>query len=138
MVAPTMTSELAKAYDPKDVEPRWYAFWLEHGVFAASDDAADERPTYVLPMPPPNVTGSLHMGHALMCTIEDILVRYHRMRGYNVLWSPGIDHAGIATQTVVERQLKREGKSRRELGREEFVRQVWAWKEKSGGRIVEQ
>ena len=105
-------SELAKAYDPRDVEPRWYAFWLEHDVFAASDDPADTRPVYALPMPPPNVTGSLHMGHALTNTIEDVLVRYHRMRGYNTLWQPGIDHAGIATQTVVERILKREGKTR--------------------------
>ncbi|HEX7602762.1 MAG TPA: valine--tRNA ligase, partial [Polyangiaceae bacterium] len=133
-----MSTELAKAYDPRDVEPRWYAFWLEHGVFAASDAATDSRPAYVIPMPPPNVTGSLHMGHALFCTIEDVLTRYHRMRGYNALWLPGIDHAGIATQTVVERQLKREGKSRHDLGREEFLRRVWEWKEKNGGRIVEQ
>ncbi len=129
-------SELAKAYDPKDVEPRWYAYWLEHDVFAASDDPADTRPVYVLPMPPPNVTGSLHMGHALTNTIEDVLVRYHRMRGYNTLWQPGIDHAGIATQTVVERILKREGKSRHDLGREKFLERVWAWKAQSGGRIT--
>jgi valyl-tRNA synthetase len=129
-------SELAKAYDPKDVEPRWYAFWLEHDVFAASDDPADKRPTYTLPMPPPNVTGSLHMGHALTNTIEDVLVRYHRMRGFNTLWQPGIDHAGIATQTVVERILKREGKSRHDLGREKFLERVWEWKAESGGRIT--
>ncbi len=133
-----MNTELAKAYDPKDVEPRWYAYWIEHHVFAASSDPRDDRPAYVVPMPPPNVTGSLHMGHALTCTIEDILVRYHRMRGFNALWSPGIDHAGIATQTVVERQLKREGTSRHDLGRDEFLRRVWTWKEQSGGRIVEQ
>ena len=131
-----MTSELSKAYDPKDVEPRWYAFWLEHGVFAASDDPADTRPVYALPIPPPNVTGSLHMGHALTSTIEDVLVRYHRMRGYNTLWQPGIDHAGIATQTVVERLLKREGKSRHDLGREKFIERVWEWKAQSGGRIA--
>jgi valyl-tRNA synthetase len=129
-------SELAKAYDPRDVEPRWYAFWLEHDVFAASDDPADTRPVYTLPMPPPNVTGSLHMGHALVSTIEDVLVRYHRMRGYNTLWQPGIDHAGIATQTVVERILKREGQSRHDLGREKFLERVWAWKAQSGGRIT--
>ena len=128
-------SELAKAYDPRDVEPRWYAYWLEHDVFAASDDPADTRPVYVLPMPPPNVTGSLHMGHALTNTIEDVLVRYHRMRGFNTLWQPGIDHAGIATQTVVERILKREGKSRHDLGREKFLERVWEWKAQSGGRI---
>jgi len=131
-----MTSELSKAYDPRDVEPRWYAYWLEHDVFAASDDPADTRPVYALPIPPPNVTGSLHMGHALTSTIEDVLVRYHRMRGYNTLWQPGIDHAGIATQTVVERLLKREGKSRHDLGREKFVERVWEWKAQSGGRIA--
>ncbi len=129
-------SELAKAYDPRDVEPRWYAFWLEHDVFAATDDPADTRPVYTLPMPPPNVTGSLHMGHALVSTIEDVLVRYHRMRGYNTLWQPGIDHAGIATQTVVERILKREGTSRHDLGREKFLERVWEWKAQSGGRIT--
>ncbi|MEO7328054.1 MAG: valine--tRNA ligase [Minicystis sp.] len=129
------TPELAKAYDPKDVEPRWYAYWLEHQVFAASDDPADTRPVYVLPLPPPNVTGSLHMGHALVCTIEDVLTRYHRMRGFNTLWQPGMDHAGIATQTVVERVLKREGKSRHDLGREAFIERVWEWKAQSGGRI---
>jgi valyl-tRNA synthetase len=89
-------------------------------------------------MPPPNVTGSLHMGHALFCTLEDILVRYHRMAGFNTLWQPGIDHAGIATQTVVERQLKREGKTRHDLGREAFIERVWQWKAESGGRIAEQ
>jgi valyl-tRNA synthetase len=133
-----MESPLAKAYDPKDVEPRWYAYWVEHGVFAATSDPADTRPVYVLPMPPPNVTGSLHMGHALTCTLEDVLVRYHRMRGFNALWQPGIDHAGIATQTVVERILKREGKSRHDIGREAFLERVWQWKEQSGGRITEQ
>jgi valyl-tRNA synthetase len=130
------TTELAKAYDPKDVEPRWYAYWLEHDVFAATDDPNDARPVYVLPMPPPNVTGSLHMGHALRSTIEDVLTRYHRMNGFNALWQPGIDHAGIATQTVVERTLKREGKSRHDLGREKFIERVWAWKNESGGRIA--
>src|SRR6185437_16357969 len=133
-----MASELSKTYDPTDVEPRWYAYWLEHNVFGANDAPEDQRPVYVLPMPPPNVTGSLHMGHALFCTIEDVLTRYHRMRGYNTLWQPGIDHAGIATQTVVERLLKFEGKSRHDLGREKFLERVWAWKAQSGGRITEQ
>jgi valyl-tRNA synthetase len=96
-------SELAKAYEPKEVEARWSERWIELGVFAASDAADDPRPRYVLPMPPPNVTGSLHMGHALFCTLEDVLTRYHRMAGFATLWQPGIDHAGIATQTVVER-----------------------------------
>jgi valyl-tRNA synthetase len=128
-------AELAKAYDPTDVEPRWYQYWLDHGVFAASDAPGDARPTYVLPMPPPNVTGSLHMGHALFCTLEDVLARFHRMDGFNTLWQPGIDHAGIATQTVVERILKREGKTRHDLGREAFLERVWDWKRQSGDRI---
>jgi valyl-tRNA synthetase len=130
--------ELPKSYEPAEVEARWYAFWAEHGVFEASLDPSDTRPTYVIAMPPPNVTGSLHMGHALLDTIQDVLSRHKRMQGYNVLWQPGIDHAGIATQTVVERQLKREGRSRHDLGREKFLERVWAWKEKSGGRIIEQ
>ena len=86
--------DFSKPYDPREVEPRWYECWEQRGVFAASDDADDTRPVYVVPMPPPNVTGSLHMGHALHCTLEDVLVRWHRMRGYNTLWQPGIDHAG--------------------------------------------
>lgn len=130
------TAELAKAYEPKDVEPRWYEFWMQNAVFAAHDEPEGKRPVYSLPMPPPNVTGSLHMGHALMTTLEDVLTRWHRMRGYNTLWLPGIDHAGIATQTVVERQLKREGLSRHDLGREKFIERVWAWKAESGGRIT--
>src|SRR5512147_1921228 len=130
--------DLPKAYEPVDVEPRWYKYWLELGVFRAGTAPNDPRPTYVIPMPPPNVTGSLHMGHALMGTIEDALIRHARMSGKNALWQPGIDHAGIATQTVVERQLKREGLSRHDLGRAEFIARVWKWKEQSGGRIFEQ
>src|SRR5580704_11053987 len=122
-------------YDPALVEPRWYAFWEQHGVFATSASPSDARPTYVVPMPPPNVTGSLHMGHALMTTLEDVLVRWHRMRGYNSLWQPGTDHAGIATQTVVERTLAREGKSRHDIGREAFVERVWQWRRETGDRI---
>ncbi|MDP9148636.1 MAG: valine--tRNA ligase, partial [Myxococcota bacterium] len=127
---------LDQPYDPARVEPRWYAFWEENGVFAASDAPADARPVYSLPMPPPNVTGSLHMGHAQRCTLEDTLTRWHRMRGYNALWQPGIDHAGIATQLVVERQLAREGVTRQSLGREAFVERIWRWKAESGGRIA--
>ena len=134
----TDAPDLSKAYEPKEVEERWYAFWEEHGVFEASDDPADTRPPYVVPMPPPNVTGSLHMGHALMTTLEDVLVRWERMRGKNALWQPGIDHAGIATQTVVERQLQREGKTRHDLGREAFTERVWKWKAESGGTITRQ
>ncbi|HEU4581492.1 MAG TPA: valine--tRNA ligase [Polyangiaceae bacterium] len=129
------TPDLSKPYEPREVEERWYEFWERNGVFAASDEPGDERPAYVIPMPPPNVTGSLHMGHAQRCTLEDALIRWYRMRGYNTLWQPGIDHAGIATQTVVERQLQREGKTRHELGREAFEKRVWQWKEESGGRI---
>src|ERR1700690_3357050 len=130
--------ELPKAYEPVDVEPRWYKFWTDHGVFQASVAPDDNRPTYVIPMPPPNGTGALHMGHALFGTIQDVLIRRARMQGFNTLWQPGIDHAGIATQTVVERQLKREGLSRHELGRAAFTERVWQWKEQSGGRIAEQ
>ncbi len=128
--------DLTKPYDPTAVEGRWYEHWEKHGVFEATDDASDPRPSYVIPMPPPNVTGSLHMGHAQRCTLEDALTRWHRMRGDNVLWQPGIDHAGIATQTVVERLLLREGKTRHDLGREKFLERVWAWKNESGGRIA--
>jgi valyl-tRNA synthetase len=130
--------ELPKAYEPVDVEPRWYKYWQELGIFRAGTEPDDDRPCYVIPMPPPNVTGSLHMGHALFGTIQDALIRHARMSGKNALWQPGIDHAGIATQTVVERQLKREGLSRHDLGRAEFIARVWKWKEQSGGRIAEQ
>ena len=108
-------TEMPKAYDAEAVEPHWYQFWLDHGVFRASLAADDPREPYVIPMPPPNVTGSLHMGHALFGTIQDVLARHARMSGKNTLWQPGMDHAGIATQTVVERQLAREGQSRHDL-----------------------
>jgi valyl-tRNA synthetase len=127
---------LDQPYDPALVEPRWYPFWEKHGVFAATDSPTDARPVYVVPMPPPNVTGSLHMGHAQRCTLEDALVRWHRMRGFNTLWQPGTDHAGIATQLVVERTLQREGKTRHDVGREAFVERVWQWRRESGDRIL--
>jgi valyl-tRNA synthetase len=134
-----MTSaELPKAYDPSLTERKWYAFWQEKGLFQASNDAADARPTYVIAMPPPNVTGSLHMGHACRTTFEDVLIRYHRMRGFNALWIPGTDHAGIATQVVVERKLKAEGLTRHDLGRAKFVERVWQWRGESGDRILTQ
>ncbi len=133
-----MSEELSKGFEPEKVEKKWYQHWLDHGVFEASDAPDDDRPTYVLPMPLPNVTGSLHMGHAMMCTLEDVLTRVHRMRGYNTLYQPGTDHAGIATQVVVERKLRREGKSRHDLGRDAFIEKVWEWKESTGNRIVEQ
>ncbi|MBK6460117.1 MAG: valine--tRNA ligase [Myxococcales bacterium] len=130
--------DLTRGYEPREVEARWFAFWEAEGVFHAEEGAGDTRPVYCVPMPPPNVTGSLHMGHALMTTLEDVLVRKKRMDGFNVLYQPGIDHAGIATQTVVERQLARDGKTRFDLGREEFEKRIWAWKATSGGRIAEQ
>ncbi len=131
-------ADLNKPYEPSAVEERWYTFWEKEGVFDASVDESDKRPAYVIPMPPPNVTGSLHMGHAFFCTLEDALTRYHRMCGRNTLWQPGMDHAGIATQTVVERQLQREGKTRHDLGRDAFIERVWKWKAESGDRIQQQ
>ncbi|HEX3855444.1 MAG TPA: valine--tRNA ligase [Polyangiaceae bacterium] len=131
-------SELSTGYQPAEVEPKWYEFWLENGVFEAGVEPGDKREPYAITMPPPNVTGSLHMGHAYMVTLEDVLIRHKRMQGRNTLWQPGIDHAGIATQLVVERQLAREGKSRHDLGRAKFVERVWEWKAQSGGRIAEQ
>jgi valyl-tRNA synthetase len=128
--------ELAKAFDPHGIESRWYPFWESRGYFKAGFD--ETRPSFSIQLPPPNVTGTLHMGHAYQQTLMDILTRYHRMKGYNVLWQPGTDHAGIATQMVVERQLEAAGESRRALGREEFVRRVWAWKEESGSTITRQ
>jgi len=133
-----MSTEMPKAYEPQSVEPRWYDFWIQHNAFRAEPSPSDTRPVYVIPMPPPNVTGALHMGHALMTTIEDVLLRHKRMQGYNTLYQPGIDHAGIATQTVVERILRSEGKSRHDLGRKAFLERVWQWKAQSGGRITEQ
>ena len=129
---------LEKTYRPAEVEPRIYAEWEAAGSFAPKGDHA--APPYCIMLPPPNVTGSLHMGHALDHTIQDTLVRFYRMRGFEVLWQPGTDHAGIATQMVVERQLAASGsnQSRRELGREAFVAKVWEWKAESGGTIVRQ
>ncbi len=132
-----MTQQLPKAYEPSEVEARWDAFWRDRGYFRA--DASSSKPPFSIVLPPPNVTGSLHLGHALTATLQDILTRWKRMSGYNCLWLPGIDHAGIATQMVVERELKKnENKSRHELGRADFLKRVWEWKEKSGKRIGEQ
>ncbi|QSV44655.1 valine--tRNA ligase [Geobacter benzoatilyticus] len=128
--------ELAKVYEPKAVEEAWYATWTDKGYFRA--DAVSDKPSYSIVIPPPNVTGALHMGHALNNTLQDILCRWKRMCGYNVLWMPGTDHAGIATQNVVERQLAAEGKDRHELGREAFIERVWKWKAESGGQIIGQ
>jgi len=128
--------ELPPQYNPQDVEERLYAAWESSGAFAA--DPTPSRTPYTIVIPPPNVTGILHMGHALNNTIQDILIRYQRMRGRNALWVPGTDHAGIATQNVVEKMLAKEGKARQDLGREAFVRRVWAWKEDYGSTIIRQ
>jgi valyl-tRNA synthetase len=130
---------LEKTYEPGSVEDRIYAAWLEAGAFKAGAGAKPGAEPFTIVIPPPNVTGSLHIGHALNNTIQDILVRYNRMRGKDVLWQPGTDHAGIATQMIVERQLmERQQPSRRELGREKFLERVWAWKAESGGTIINQ
>jgi valyl-tRNA synthetase len=128
--------QLEKTYEPKLVEDRWYRFWIERGLFHATTGHAGEP--YTIVIPPPNVTGSLHIGHALNNSIQDILIRWRRMQGRNTLWVPGMDHAGIATQNVVERQLSAEGATRDSLGREKFVERVWQWKAQSGGTIVQQ
>ncbi|MBK7975610.1 MAG: valine--tRNA ligase [Deltaproteobacteria bacterium] len=127
---------LAKAYEPHAVEDRWLRAWDDAGAFRA--DPASPGEAFSIVIPPPNVTGSLHIGHALNNTLQDVLARYHRMNGHNVLWVPGTDHAGIATQNVVERQLAAEGTSREDLGREAFIERVWTWKAESGGRILAQ
>ena len=132
-----MKKELPKQYDPKQVENQIYEMWMENDCFKAEADP-DKKP-YSIVMPPPNVTGQLHMGHALDSTLQDILTRYKRMQGYSALWLPGTDHAGIATQIKVEEELRtKEGLTRYDLGREKFLERVWAWKEKYGSRIVEQ
>jgi valyl-tRNA synthetase len=129
--------ELPKVYDPKQVESKIYDMWMRGGYFAGKADP-DKKPFSIV-MPPPNVTGQLHMGHALDATLQDILTRYKRMQGYAALWVPGTDHAGIATQIKVEEMLrKEEGLTRYDLGREEFLKRVWAWKKQYGNRIVEQ
>jgi valyl-tRNA synthetase len=136
VTTPQGRPELPKTYDPTTVEGPTSRRWLDAGVFRA--DPASDRPRFSMALPPPNVTGSLHIGHALDHTYQDGLARLHRMRGFEVLWLPGMDHAGIATQNVVERELAKEGKTRFDLGREAFVERVWAWKAESGGRILGQ
>src|SRR5258706_1789229 len=129
-------SEIADRYDPTRVEPHWYGVWEERGYFHADVDSP--KKPYCIVIPPPNVTGTLHIGHAFTFTLQDVLVRYKRMDGYNTLWMPGTDHAGIATQYVVERQLEKEGKTKEDLEREGFIARVWQWKEESGGTIIHQ
>ena len=130
------TPQLDKTYDPKTVEERWSQIWNERGYFHASPTHPGQP--YSIVIPPPNVTGSLHVGHALNHSIQDILIRWRRMQGRNVLWLPGTDHAGIATQNVVEKQLMTEGLSRESLGRERFIERVWQWKTASGDTIIRQ
>ncbi|TCV82564.1 valine--tRNA ligase [Sulfurirhabdus autotrophica] len=128
--------ELAKSYEPTNIEQRWYQLWESRNFFKAGLESG--KPAYCIMLPPPNVTGTLHMGHAFQDTLMDCLTRYHRMRGFNTLWQPGTDHAGIATQIVVERQLEQQGLSRHDLGRDEFIKRVWQWKEESGSTITRQ
>ncbi|HEC17971.1 MAG TPA: valine--tRNA ligase, partial [Gammaproteobacteria bacterium] len=125
---------MEKTYNPHAIEQKWYTTWEQAGLFAPSG----EGQPYCIMIPPPNVTGSLHMGHGFNNTVMDSLIRYHRMKGDITLWQPGTDHAGIATQMVVERQLEAEGKSRYDLGREAFIQRIWQWKEESGGNITRQ
>ncbi|HEY5701059.1 MAG TPA: class I tRNA ligase family protein, partial [Gammaproteobacteria bacterium] len=125
---------MEKSYDPTTIEQRWYQVWEEKGHFVPSGRGQ----SYCIMIPPPNVTGTLHMGHAFQDTIMDALTRFHRMQGRNTLWQPGTDHAGIATQLVVERQINAEGLTRQNLGREAFVKRIWEWKSVSGGQITRQ
>jgi valyl-tRNA synthetase len=129
-------AELASTFSPVDIEARLYKKWLSADYFTA--DASSKKEAFTIVLPPPNVTGVLHIGHALDQTLQDCLSRMKRMKGYEVLWLPGMDHAGIATQNVVEKQLGAQGLSRHDLGREEFVKKVWEWKAESGGSILDQ
>ncbi|KPL08250.1 valine--tRNA ligase [candidate division BRC1 bacterium SM23_51] len=129
-------AQLGKRYDHKPIETKWYRSWEESGFFGA--DPADSRPPYTISIPPPNITGVLHMGHGLNNVIQDILIRWKRMAGFNALWVPGTDHASIATENVVEQQLAKEGTSKRQLGREKFIERVWQWREQYGGTIIRQ
>lgn len=131
-----MDAKLSKGYEPKEVEEKWYRIWEESGCFHG--DEASAKPHYSIVIPPPNVTGVLHMGHALNNTLQDVLVRWKRMSGHEVLWMPGTDHAGIATQNVVEKQLAAAGLDRHQLGREDFIERVWQWRSESGGQIINQ
>ena len=134
-----MPYDLPKAYEPGAIEPRWADYWVQHKLFQEATPAPDSKqPVFTLTLPPPNITGRLHMGHMLNQTEMDIIVRWHRMRGFVTLWLPGTDHAGIATQMMVERQLASEGKNRHDMGREAFIERVWCWKKHYGGAILNQ
>ncbi len=131
-----MSRELAKTYEPQEVEDRIYKFWTEGGYFHAEPDP--KKKPYTIVIPPPNITGQLHMGHALDETLQDILIRWKRMQGYSALWLPGTDHASIATEAKIVEAMREEGISKEDIGREAFLERAWAWKEKYGGRIIEQ
>lgn len=133
----SVESKLSTVYDPKTVEDQWYKFWSDNNLFQAKNNQKKEN-NYSIVMPPPNITGSLHIGHALNNTLQDIVIRWKRMQGCNVLWLPGTDHAGIATQNVVEREIAKEGKSRYDLGREKFLERAWQWREEYGSNILNQ
>ncbi|MEE0731104.1 MAG: class I tRNA ligase family protein, partial [Oscillospiraceae bacterium] len=131
-----MSTELLKAYEPKEVERRIYDFWMQGGYFHAEPDP--EKKPYTIVIPPPNITGQLHMGHALDETMQDILIRWKRMQGYSALWLPGTDHASIATEAKIVEAMRKEGITKDDIGREGFLKRAWEWKEKFGGRIIEQ
>src|SRR5229473_46369 len=133
-----MPHELAKAYNPGAIETRWAEYWVKENLFSVSGPPTEGQPVFTLLLPPPNVTGHLHMGHMFEHTETDIIIRWRRMSGYCTLWLPGTDHAGIATQMMVERQLLSEGAKRQDLGREKFVERVWQWREHYGGVILKQ
>ena len=134
---PKQQNKLQSVYNPKIVEDEWYKYWLKNDIFTAKNKKSKEN-NYSIVMPPPNITGSLHIGHALNNTLQDIMIRWKRMQGYNVLWLPGTDHAGIATQNVVEREIAKEGKTRYDIGREEFTKRAWQWRDKYGSNILNQ
>ena len=131
-----MIKEMDKVYDPQSVESRLYETWEKNGYFHAVPDP-DKKP-FTIVIPPPNITGQLHMGHALDNTIQDVLIRFKRMQGYSALWMPGTDHASIATEVKIVEQMAKEGLTKNDLGREGFLERAWAWKEEYGGRIVRQ
>src|SRR5947209_6406997 len=131
-----MPDELSSRYEPKNIEQSWYQFWEKGEFFTPELDG--DRPKFSIVIPPPNVTGRLHIGHALVNTLQDIIVRWKRMSGFNTLWLPGTDHAGIATQMIVDRELQKQGISRFDIGREKFLEKVWEWKESYGNQIIDQ
>ena len=130
--------QLEKVYEPRRFEPHWAQWWIESGIYRADAKRAQNGRMFSIVIPLPNVTGSLHIGHMFEHTMMDVAVRWHRMRGFLTLWLPGTDHAGIATQLMVERQLATEGKKRRDMGREKFIERVWEWKKQYGGNITNQ